>query len=131
MHFLRWVLLPLGLLLLVGPPSKALAQVSFAPQTTFATGLTPVAVALGDLDGDGDLDMVVANSASAPPTVSVLLGNGTGGFGAQTTFAVGNTPNDVALGNLNAGAALDLVVPNGADDTVSVGLGSCIAGFGS
>ncbi|MFQ5840748.1 MAG: FG-GAP-like repeat-containing protein, partial [Candidatus Methylomirabilales bacterium] len=104
---------------------------SFGAQTTFATGLTPIFVALGDLDGDMDLDLVVANNASAPPTVSVLLNTGTGTFGAQTTFAVGNTPNAVALGDLDGDLDLDLVVANGADNTVSVLLGNGAGSFGA
>ena len=47
----------------------------------------PTSVAAADVNGDGRPDLVTANCGSG--TVSVLLGNGDGTFGAQTTFAVG------------------------------------------
>ena len=45
-------------------------------------------MAIGDVNGDGKPDIVVANYISN--TVSVLLGNGNGTFQAQQTFATGN-----------------------------------------
>ena len=44
-------------------------------------------MAIGDVSGDGKPDLAVANYGSN--TVSVLLGNGAGGFGAKTDFATG------------------------------------------
>src|SRR3989442_1462779 len=67
-------------------PNSALAQtVSFATQT-FPSGPNPQVVAVGDFNGDGKLDLAVANAGST--TVSVLLGNGDGTFQAARTFAV-------------------------------------------
>ncbi len=55
----------------------------FAAKTDFATGVgsLPMSVAVADFNNDGKLDLVTANSWS--PTVSVLLGNGHGSFGAS------------------------------------------------
>ena len=50
----------------------------------------PDSVAIGDLNGDGKPDLAVANEGSS--TVSVLLGNGDGTFGAKTDFRRGATP---------------------------------------
>ena len=47
-------------------------------------------MAIGDVNGDGKPDLAVANYGSN--TVSVLLGNGAGGFGAKTDFATGAHP---------------------------------------
>ena len=50
-------------------------------RATYSTGgVEPDAVAVGDFNGDGKLDIAVANYASN--TVGVLLGNGVGGFRA-------------------------------------------------
>ena len=73
--------------------------VSFGPATSFATGASPRDVATGDLNGDGNADLAVANRSGN--SVSVLLGEGTGGFGAATDYAVSAAPYFVAIGDLN------------------------------
>ena len=79
----------------------------FEPQTTYATGTSPQSVAIGDVNGDGRLDLISANSGSN--TVSVLLGNGDGTFQSQTTYAAGQVPNAVAVGDVNGDGRLDIV----------------------
>ena len=98
------------------------ASAAFQPQQTFATGKQPFSVALGDLTGDGKLDLVTANDAQ--PTVSVLLANGNGTFHAQQTFAAAAGPLSVAVGDVNGDAIPDLVTANGSYGSVSVLLGN-------
>src|SRR5206468_5146281 len=62
----------------------------FGARTDFATGSGPGSLAIGDLNGDGLLDLAATNFNSA--TVSVLLGNGDGTFGAHTDYATGLEP---------------------------------------
>ena len=87
---------------------------NFSPQTTFATGNSPFSVVIGDLDGDGDAnDLAVSNLVVSDSnyTVSVLLGDGSGNFSPQTTFATGNRPLSVVIGDLDGdGDADDLAV---------------------
>src|SRR5262249_39405570 len=59
-----------------------------APAVTYSTGANPRAVALGDFNGDGRLDLVTANAGTN--TASVLLGNGNGTFQAAASFPVGS-----------------------------------------
>ena len=94
----------------------------FAPQQQYATSSNPRSVAIGDLDADGTLDLVIANSFSN--TVSVLLGNGDGTFQTRQDFAASNGPQSVAIGDLNGDGMPDLVVANSGFSTVSVLLGN-------
>jgi len=91
--------------------------------TRVPVGRGPVSVAVGDFNGDGHLDLAVANGGDN--TVSILLGTGTGSFGTATKFAVGHTPDSVAVGDFNGDGHLDLAVANGGDNTVSILLNTC------
>jgi len=64
--------------------------------------------ALGDLDGDGKLDLVTANQIGG--TVSVLLGSGDGTFRTQSTYPVADLSEAIALRDLNGDGKLDVVV---------------------
>lgn len=93
-------------------------QVRIEGVATRTTGDGPVAVALGDIDGDSKQDIAVANALSN--TVSLFFNDG-GSFDIPAVqLSVGNTPYDVALGDVNRDGHLDLVVVNSEDDNVSV-----------
>src|SRR5437870_489925 len=72
---------------------------SLVLQGTFSTGTMPLAVVLADVNGDGKLDLALANHGSN--TVSVLLGNGDGTFAAKQDFATGSAPFSVAVADVN------------------------------
>ena len=60
----------------------------------------PTAIAVGDLDGDGKLDVALVHLA--PHGFSCFLGNGDGSFGGPTFYSTGSTPKPmVAIGDLN------------------------------
>src|SRR5207244_4194421 len=82
----------------------------------------PRSVAVGGFNGDGTLDLAVADWGSN--TVSVLLGNGDGTFQAPLTFTTGARPSSVAAGDFNGDGALDLAVANEDNFSVSVLLGN-------
>ena len=92
-----------------------------APALDFATGTNPTSVAVGDFDGDGKLDVAVANNGS--DNVSVLLGNGDGTFQAPVNYPVGDFPWSVAVGDFDGDGKLDLAVANAGSSTISVLLG--------
>ncbi|WP_375443160.1 DUF4114 domain-containing protein, partial [uncultured Nostoc sp.] len=73
---------------------------------------------VGDFNGDGKLDLAAANLNSN--NVSVLLGNGTGGFGTATNFSVGTAPRSVTVGDFNGDGKLDLAAANLTSNNVSV-----------
>jgi hypothetical protein len=62
----------------------------FGPVASFPAGDYPKAVAVGDFNRDGKLDVAAADWGNGQ--VSVLLGNGDGTFQAPQTFASGGTP---------------------------------------
>jgi len=94
-----------------------------------AVGNAPISVVVGDVDGDGDLDLLTANyytrTASAGTTVSVRLNDGHGSFSAPAINpepAVGSNPSSVVLGDVDGDGDLDLLAANAGSTTVSVRL---------
>jgi hypothetical protein len=87
----------------------------------------PLGLAVADLNGDGKLDIVVAdfNSLGTPfgGGVSVLLGNGDGTFQAAVLYNTGENPTAVAIGDFNGDAIPDLAVTDNKSGTVSILLG--------
>src|SRR5205823_3808779 len=84
-------------------------------------------VAVGDFNRDGITDLAVANYLSN--TVSVLLGNGAGGFGPATSFATDIRPIWVAIGDFNRDGNSDLAVAAQTNNDVSILLGNGAGGF--
>ncbi|GAB4021314.1 beta strand repeat-containing protein [Spirosoma koreense] len=92
-----------------------------APISNPSVGIGPSSVALGDLDGNGDLDLVTANFNSS--TVSVRLNNGTKSFMPPLNEPrVGLNPSSVAVGDLDGDGDLDLLIANYGSNSVSVRL---------
>lgn len=101
---------------------------SFDPPVSYpAGGVRPLALAVGNVTGDANNDIVVANNLS--DTVSLLPGLATGGFGAATSYRVGGAPAAVAIADLNGDAAPDLVVANRTTNNVSVLLAAAAGTF--
>ena len=85
-------------------------------------GAIHCAVAVGDFNGDGKLDLVIANSASVP-NVAVLLGDGKGGFTEAPGSPFPGGAYAIAVADFNGDGVLDLAIANLGGNTVAVLLG--------
>ena len=106
------------------------------PETTFAVGANPVALASGDFNSDGLLDIAVANHDDN--TISLLLNQDNGNFAAAlnspialpktetgpSAIAAGQFGNTFTASNGVAAPAVDLVVANSTSNNVGVFFGN-------
>ena len=103
----------------------------FAPATgsPFRVGASPYPHALGDVNGDGNPDIVTPNVRGN--SMSVLLGDGKGGFRAApgSPYHVEMRPYHAELGYVNGDKHLDAVVTHDDITLVSVLLGDGRGGF--
>ena len=103
----------------------------FVPATgsPFAVGRAPYPHAVGDVNGDGHLDIVTPNVRSS--NVTVLLGNGKGSFtaAANSPFAVESRPYYVAVGDVSGDGHPDLMTTHDDINLMSTLLGDGRGGF--
>jgi hypothetical protein len=102
----------------VWPGFGTLGGSGFGYGGVLATGADPVAVAFGDLDGDGDSDGISANRGGG--TATVILSDGGGGTAVDTSAAVGTSPDAVATGSFDADARADAAVANYDSNSVTI-----------
>lgn len=82
----------------------------FAPPVSFQSGSKVYDVAVGDINNDGDLDVVVANANMA--RIAVINGDGMGSFSTPISHVLGGSsvPTAIALGDFNGDDVLDIAV---------------------
>jgi hypothetical protein len=91
-----------------------------------SVGERPQGLVTADFNGDGNLDLAVANAlgTGSAGQVSIFLGDGRGSFHLGATVPrVGDGPNALAGADLNGDRKLDLVVTAGTQGVLSVLLG--------
>ncbi|BAT56924.1 FG-GAP repeat-containing protein (plasmid) [Nostoc sp. NIES-3756] len=104
-------------------------SVLFSGGNRFTVGSGPSSIVVKDLNGDGKLDLAVANATDN--NVSVLLNDGNDGFGTSTNFTVGTNPVFMTSADINSDNKLDLVVANADSNNVSVLLSNGDGSFAS
>src|SRR6266478_6226118 len=104
-------------------------NMGFAPAINFPVGHAPFSVAVAEFNGDGKLDLVVANAGS--DDVTILLGNGQGGFleASGSPISAGAGPFSVATADFNGDGKTDFAVANYDSGNVSIFLGDGTGGF--
>jgi hypothetical protein len=112
-------------------------ELCYLPRIGFPSRIDPCALAIGDLNDDGHLDVVVPNSdfghVEHPDNfASVLLGDGTGVLGDPIPFlAGGDYAVGISIADLDNDGRDDLVVANNEAATLNVLRGVGPADFGS
>ncbi len=81
-----------------------------------AKGETSASVSLGDIDGDGDLDIVLARGRHWPLDNLILRDDGRGNFTTEKLPTAPDRTYSAALADLNGDGSLDLVVSNDRPD---------------
>jgi hypothetical protein len=116
-----------SLLILAACNSQIYSQFCFNPATTYSVGNTPWSITKGDFNLDGKTDLAVANFSSN--NVSILSGNGSGGFSAAVNFTVGNGPRFITCADFNGDSNPDLATADYNADAISVLLGNGTGSF--
>jgi hypothetical protein len=105
------------------------AQFCFKPKTSFSIGIDPTSFCTADFNRDGKPDIATTNNSSGSGSVSVLLGNGSGGFGAVSNFTVDALPRSICTADFNGDGIPDLATINTGPGTVTVLIGNGSGGF--
>jgi hypothetical protein len=92
----------------------------FGSNATYIVGTGPSWVVAADLRGIGKLDLVSANEGYYAHSLTVLTNNGSGIFGSNATYTVGNGPFCVVAADVNGDGKLDLISANFSDSTLTV-----------
>ncbi len=103
----------------VTPPATT---VGISQQSSgFLTGI-PSAMATGDFDGDGNVDVAVVSQGTN--TVSILLGAFGGFLNPGASYPTGYTPSGIVAADFNGDGVLDLAFTNSRDNTITIFLGN-------
>jgi hypothetical protein len=91
---------------------------SFQTPTVYTVAANPQAIAIADFNGDGYLDVAVANYDGN--SVSILLGRGDGTFGLASNVATNQGPRSLVVSDFNGDGKLDLASANNVSGDISI-----------
>lgn len=96
-----------------------------APGSPFAAGHLPNDIGIADMNGDGNLDLVIADHQS--PYLTILLGDGKGGFrlgpGSPVDVHSNPHPHGVAVADFNGDGKPDVVTDSWGTNQIELLLG--------
>ncbi len=113
-----WLPLIAALTVLSCRSTAAQAPGLAAAGSPMAIGGEPADVTVGDVNRDGQADLVIARQGSGE--IAVLAGDGSGRFRLSGVFPAGENPVDVALGDYDEDGDLDAAVANHDTDYVTL-----------
>ena len=101
------------------------AGLSLSNASPLSVGPYPEPLVFGDFNGDGKVDMAVADSAAGIGEIALLFGDGSGNFtpAPGSPFVIGGLLRSLALADFNGDGNLDLATSDAEGDTVTVLLG--------
>ncbi len=97
--------------LLLGVNGPAFAEIVFEHSATIGVGQEPADIAVADIDGDGDLDLLTANQSG--DSFTILYNNGQGGFANKREIALPEgqrAPVTIAADDFNNDGLIDIAV---------------------
>src|SRR5262249_28924452 len=85
------------------------------------TGVTPYSLAAGDFNGDGHLDLAVANDGAQSNDITVFLGHGDGTFQQPAqSYTVGEVPQSLVVGDFDGDGKRDRATADVGPGEVSI-----------